>query len=217
MAPTQENTRIIERLDAAFDSLQATRKPVFRYGGSFRDIRVAESVLKVDFPKELVDILCVADGQFRHTQSGDPVDPLFPNISIQSPDGTMESGYGFFCGVAEILLETLAFRDEFQFLDLASTDDPDSEMPRFGPAILHDSYLVLSYSEWPTMICVDLRPPEGGRVGQIVAINEQPWSIGVLASILCEYFELLIDGYSQGRFRRCTMDDLTYYSDSDCP
>ena len=51
-------------------------------------------------------------------------------------------------------------------------------------------------------ICVDLAPPPGGTYAQIVAVNEEPCAVGLLARDLIEYLEILTDGYGSGRFFR---------------
>lgn len=191
--------------------LASTASPLdiqLRFGASFRDIRGVEALLDVEFPLELTDLLLVANGQHRHKPDGSEADLFFPEFALGSPPIRHFSGYGYFCGVEEILLETLALREEYQrILDNGEELRLDETI---GPVRLHQSLLVLSSSWDPTMICMDLAPPAGGEVGQIVAINEQPWVAAVLAPSLTDFFELILTGYESSRFRCIEVDGMRY-------
>ncbi len=136
---------------------------------------------------------------------------LFPEIAFGDYAKPYYSGCAYFCGVEEILLETLALREEFRRI----VDDGEAIEPEelFGPVTFDDSLLVLSSSGDPAMICMDLAPPAGGKVGQIVAVKEQPWVAAVLAPSLCEFLNQIINGYRNDRFRSIEMEGVKYFTE----
>lgn len=55
-------------------------------------------------------------------------------------------------------------------------------------------------SDNPTSIAIDFRPATGGVLGQVVAINDQPNYVDVLARSYRAFMQMIVDGYDSGRF-----------------
>ncbi len=77
-----------------------------------------------------------------------------------------------------------------------------SEEPfeRTGPVVFHRQFIEFTASENSDNLVVDLQPSHGGTVGQVVMMRTQPCQLGVLAPIIGEFLDLIIDGFLQGRY-----------------
>jgi len=150
-----------------------------------------EGELGVTLPVPLRDILACADGQIF---PGDQYpDPLFPSIRLRSGDLGRTSA-SWLIGTDDILDLWRIDRERFEDLK----DDGPFEV--IGPTSYHDGLLSFSRSEDANNLCLDLRPLDGGTVGQVVMLNTQPFQVVVLASSLDAFLSDLIDGYRSGRF-----------------
>ncbi len=189
------------------NSLRSLQPPIdaeFNPGTTTEKIKEAELKLGLTFPPQLSELLLIADGQKQQKDDGSDHDLLLPEMRFGVSDDDF-SAYSYFCGVDSIVGNTLLNRQVRQIIrsDGFEIDDPEDPYKKFGPVTIHDSIIVISTVDNPAMICVDLDPPPGGTYGQIIALNDQPNSAGVLAADLVEYLDILSAGYRSGRFVRC--------------
>ena len=173
-------------------------EPKFRGPALTEAIQQAEVKLGVALDKDLIEFLMCIDGQEPdgYGYLGDPIVPQFRF----GPEPEHFSGWGWLIGIEQIVEMTLWWRDVVEENDENRQAD-DEQYECHGPAGYHGDYLHLMRTENPTSIAIDLRPAEGGVLGQIVAINDQPNHIVVLAPNFREFLQMVVDGYENGRFQ----------------
>lgn len=110
------------------------------------------------------------------------------------PEPVHFSAWGWLLGIEQIVDLTLWYRD-------LAEENEDEKYECRGPACFHGDYIQLVSSTNPTSIAIDPRPLEGGTIGQVVAINDQPNYVVVLAPSLREFLRSIADGYDNGRFQ----------------
>jgi cell wall assembly regulator SMI1 len=192
-----ESMRAIARdLVAALAKLDPPPDPRFRGPVQEEAIRQARVKLGVALDDDLIEFLRCIDGQEPEGAAdfcwfpGDPIVPMFRF----GPDPVQFTAWGWLLGVEQIVEHTLRYRG-------MAEENADEIYECIGPACFHGDYIQLVSSENPTSIAIDLRPLEGGVVGQIVAINDQPNYVVVLAPNLREFLRSIADGYENGRFK----------------
>ena len=192
-----ENMEMIARdLVAALAKLDHPPNPRFRGPAQEGDIRQAQVRLGVALDDDLIEFLRCIDGQEPEGAAdfcwfpGDPIVPMFRF----GPDPVQFTAWGWLLGVEQIVEHTLRYRG-------MAEENADEIYECIGPACFHGEYIQLVSSENPTSIAIDLRPLEGGVLGQIVAINDQPNYVVVLAPSLREFLRSIADGYENGRFK----------------
>lgn len=203
MPPTRSIQQAFSRL---VDCLQSKQIDIeFDPGTTIDKIKEAERKLNIELPSQLSELLLIADGQKREKSDGNDYDMLLPEMKYgTSSYGDHFSAFAYLCGVDEMVKGVLSARRVYEIMrsDGVEFGNQDGLYPRFGPVIFHESMILISSGGNPASICVDLDPPPGGTCGQIVAVNEEPCSVGLLARDLTEYLEILTDGYRSGRFSR---------------
>lgn len=198
--PSERTIAIMQnRIESLDRALQAQTPPLtanFKGPASRAAIEKAETRLGVNFPKELKAYLLCANGQKlgrdRIYPSGDII---VPQIRFRKGSRGL-SAWGQFLQLHKIVEFT---RCEFE-LDQYPDDDLGREL--IGPVTAHHRHIIISMADDPCSIGVDLQPGEGGRVGQIVTIEDQPDYTACIAPSLSSFLRLLADGYLAGRFQR---------------
>lgn len=186
-------------------SLQSARPPVrfaFRPPASLPTIRAAESSLGVTLPPQLVEFLLLADGQYRIDECGNEYDYLLPGMLFGNNSHC--SAHSPLCGISDIVRYTLLTREVRNTIRSNGfvVDGPDASYDKYGPVAIHDSVVVISTTDDPAIVCLDLSPPAGGNFGQVLAVNDQPNAACVLAIDLIEFLDILAAGYRDHRFHR---------------
>lgn len=188
-----KNMKTIARdLLSALSKLDPPVDPRFRGPASPEAIQQAQIQLGLALDPDLIEFLRCIDGQEPdgYGYLGDPIVPQFRF----GPEPVHFSGWGWLLGIEQIVEMTLWWRE-------MAEENEDEEYECHGPASFHGDYLHLMRAENPTSIAIDLRPLEGGVLGQIVAINDQPNHIVVLAPNFREFLQMVVDGYENGRFQ----------------
>jgi cell wall assembly regulator SMI1 len=177
----------------------------FNPGTTIDKIREAERKLNLELPSQLSELLLIADGQKQKRSDGGRYDFLLPAMKFgSSAYEDHYSDFAYLCGVDEMVENNLLAREVYEIMrsDGFEFGGPDNPHEKFGPVTAHESMIEISSAGNAASISVDLDPPSGGTYGQLVALNEQPWAVGLLARDLIEYLEILTDGYRSGRFFR---------------
>ena len=188
-----KNMKTIARdLMSALSKLDPPVDPRFRGPASPEAIQQAQVQLGVALDHDLIEFLMCIDGQ-EPDGWGYLGDPIVPKFRF-GPEAVHFSGWGWLLGIEQIVEVTLWWRD-------MAEENEDEEYECHGPACFHGDYIQLMRSENPTSIAMDLRPLDGGVVGQVVAINDQPNHIVVLASNFREFLLSVVEGYENGRFQ----------------
>jgi cell wall assembly regulator SMI1 len=188
-----KNTTILARdLIKALAKLDPPMNPMFRGPASKEAIQQAQIRLGVALEPDLIEFLMCIDGQ-EPDGWGFLGDPIVPQFRF-GPEPEHFSGWGWLRGIEQIVELTLWYRD-------MAKENEDEVYECHGPACFHGNYLQLISSENPTSIAIDSSPLPGGVVGQIVAINDQPNHIVVLAPNFREFLQSVVDGYENGRFK----------------
>jgi cell wall assembly regulator SMI1 len=182
---------IVHDLNAALAKLDPPADPRFRGPASAASIEAAQQELGIALDADLVEFLSCMDGQ-EPDGWGCLGDPIVPKFRF-GPEPVHFSGWGWFLGIDGIVERTLLFR-EF------TAENYEERYECLGPASFHEEYLQLVGSDNPTCIAIDLRPAPGGVLGQIVAINDQPNYVVVLAPSFRAFLQSVADGYAEGRF-----------------
>jgi cell wall assembly regulator SMI1 len=179
-------------------------------GASIRDILSVESILGLKLPPQLSALLQVYNGQRRQFAGGEKCDLLLPSLRIGNDAAGPGSGYAYFCGIEQMLLETLCFREELDRIveDGTSLSEYNSTFATVGPAVISQSMLVISHAWNPSMVCVDLAPERPNRVGQVVAITEQPNVAAVIAPSVGEYFTSILSLHKASQLVASTIDGI---------
>lgn len=172
-------------------------------GVSYRDIISVESLLNLEIPKELSDLLQVFNGQRRHLSNSEKCDLILP--SLWSNDKISRSGFGFLCGIEQILLETLRFRQELLQIqkDGISLSEYNDMFESPDSCCLTMTMLVISNNWDPTMICIET---DSSMAGRVVAVSEQPKRLFVLAQSISEYFESILQIHIEGGLATTEID-----------
>jgi cell wall assembly regulator SMI1 len=171
-----------------------------RHEADSRYLYNAELILELSLPQELKDLFSVANGQYRYSRDGVPAAAFLPELQLVEGEADRYCDAGYLCGVEEMLLETLIFRDELKRLKSDGWNLVD-DLETIGPVALHESLLVISGSDDPSLFFLDLDPPRGGRHGQIVWLNEQPWEIVLVADGIGELLRRILDGHKKRQYR----------------
>ena len=163
------------------------------------DIANAEEQLGLSFPNDLKHLLLCANGQVvcenGFVSYPEETDPIFPMIRFAAgPMGATSSTW--LNGVQAIVETTGALRSEFQDLK----DEADG-FEIHGPAYYHDHVIGFTLTENSDSLVIDLKPGPGGSVGQVLMVRTQPFQIAVLAPNLSSFMQLVLDGFSSGRFQ----------------
>lgn len=169
----------------------------FRGPASKEAIEQAQVKLGVTLDNDLIEFLLCINGQ----EPGDPEpapywflgDPIVPSFRF-GPEPVQFSGWGWLLGIEQIVEITLWYRD-------FAEENEGEQYTCLGPAYFHGDYIQLISATNPTSIAIDLHPAEGGTVGQIVALNDQPNYVVVLAPSFREFLQMVVDGYENGRFK----------------
>lgn len=183
---------IADDLVTALAKLDPPANPRFRGPASAEAIQQAQDRLGIALDPDLIEFLMCMDGQ-EPEGYGFLGDPIVPRFRFGS-DPVHFSGWGWLRGIEQIVELTLWYRD-------MALENEDEVYECHGPAGFHRDYIQLVSSENPTSIAIDLRPLEGGVVRQIVAINDQPNHIVVLAPNFRAFLQSVVDGYKNGRFQ----------------
>lgn len=135
---------------------------------------------------------------------------LLPSLRVGDGPASERSGYAYFCGIEQMLLETLRFREELNEViqDGTSLDEYNRAFATVGPAVISQSMLVISNVWNPTMVCIDLAPESRHRVGQIVAISEQPAIAAVIAPGIEDYLTSILSMHKTSQLVASTVDGI---------
>lgn len=183
---------IFDDLTNVLSKLHPPINPKFAAPANEQAIRQAEAALNVEFVDDLKAFLLCADGQAPdgYWFAGDPI---LPRLRF-GPAPEQLSAWGCLLGADKIVEHTLAFREIVEEME-------GEEYESHGPAHYHAQYIIISAAEDPVTLGIDLRPQEGGTVGQIVTISDQPNDVAVIAPSLKEFLRAIADGYRDGRFK----------------
>jgi cell wall assembly regulator SMI1 len=171
-----------------------------RYEAGFNHVYNAALILELSLPQELQDLFAVANGQYLYSRDGVPAAAFLPELQLVEGETDRYCDAAYLCGVEEMLLETLVFRDELKRLKSDGWNLVDG-LERIGPVALHGSVVVISSSDDPHVFFVDLDPPRGGKHGQVVWLNEQPWELVLVADGIGELLRRILDGHKKRRYR----------------
>lgn len=171
-----------------------------RYEAGFNHVYLAALILELSLPQELQDLFAEANGQYLYSRDGVPAPAFFPELQLVQGETDRYSYATYLCSVQDMLLETLAFRDELKRMKSDGWNLVD-DLETIGPVALHESLVVISSSEDPCLFFVDLDPPRGGRYGQVVWLTEQPWELVLVADGIGELLRRILDGHKKRRYR----------------
>ncbi len=188
------HTRISAALKARYPALDAA----FGNAATHEEIATAEADLGVSFPDDLRLFLGSANGQAldgSYEPIGIPVIPPLP-FGVGPED---RCTWGEFLRLDQIVLCTRANRE-------LSASDAEVSLPPavlkmlsleplthanscdlHGSAKLHRNQIIFCDPGSGDAIGIDLDPADGGTVGQVVAINHDPFAIGVLANSFADF------------------------------
>ncbi|HUT88836.1 MAG TPA: SMI1/KNR4 family protein [Thermoguttaceae bacterium] len=184
---------LLSELEAALQSQTPPLTAAFADPANEDAIREAENELMIAFPEDLRAFLLRADGQ----QSKDGIYPvgnlIVPRIRFAAGEFGL-SAWGHFLRLEKIVEHSQYHRELEEFED----DDDDREY--IGPVTAHHKHIIITEADDPVSLALDLQPAEGGHVGQVVTINDQPDCTACLAPSLSSFLRMLIDGYRGGRY-----------------
>ena len=170
--------------------------PKFAPPATERKLRTAEKALGLEFPASLRAFYLCANGQ-RGEEFDYQGEPVVPRVRF-APGWEGLSAWGWFASLSRLVELTEYFREAMEETECYALDDEG--VVCHGPTKAHRSYLLFTDAEDPLTLALDLQPEPGGTFGQVVTLNEQPNHIAVLAPSLEAFFEMLIEGYGNGRF-----------------
>jgi cell wall assembly regulator SMI1 len=203
---------IVRVMDELCEVLQGQPGSIFELesGTSVRDILSVEQILGLALPPPLGELLEVYNGQRRQLASGAKCDMLLPSLRMGNGPASDGSGYGYFCGIEQMLLETLCFREELDRViqDGTTLSEYNSSFTTVGPAVISQSMLVISNVWNPRMVCIDLAPESPDRYGQVVAISEQPNVAAVIAPSIGDYFASILNLHKTSQLVASTVDGI---------
>jgi len=185
---------LLTELESALQSQTPAMTAAWADPATEEAIREAEAALDVSFPDDLRAFLLSADGQTvaDYAPVGNFIVPRMPF----APDVSDLSAWGYFLSLSQIVEQTQYYRE------IAEESGDDEGRQYFGPVAAHHQHILITSSDDPVSIGLDLQPAEGGHVGQVVTINDQPDHTAVLAPSLSAFLQRLVDGYRARRFRR---------------
>jgi cell wall assembly regulator SMI1 len=215
------DSSIVRVMDQLCDVLQRQAESIFglESGASFHDILSVESLLGLTLPLQLRELLETYNGQRRQLPNGEKCDLLLPSLRVEDGAESYGSGYAYFCGVEQMLLETLRFREGLDRIvqDGTSLSEYNVGFSTVGSVVIGPSMLVIS-SVWnPTMVCVDLDPERPDQIGQIVAISEQPAVAAVLAPSIEEYFGSILRLHRTSKLVPSNVNGIRAWSQGESP
>lgn len=187
--------KLLTQLEAALQAQTPALSAKFADAATEAEIRDAEEKLKVRFPADLRAFLLCANGQ--KTPEGFYPEGSFvvPRIRFSSEIDCV-SAWGYFLQLDKIVEQTLCYRE------LAEMGDTDEYRKFFGPVKAHHNHILITGADDPVSIALDLDPADGGHVGQVVTINDQPDVTAFLAPSLSFFFLILSEGFLAGRYRQ---------------
>lgn len=187
-----------------FKSILAKRDPPLDPGfnppASKKQISSAERSLGVKLPKDLQDFLLAANGQTEDCHSEGDV--VVPRLRFAKGQGKL-TAEGWFADVDSIVERTLFDR---QYRDAK----PIPKTKRWGSVKSHAGLINITVSDSPWLLAVDLKPDQGGVVGQVVSVNEFPEQTVWIAPSLTDFIRRLIEGFSEDRYQ---VDEDGYLSE----
>ena len=203
---------IVPVMDELREVLQGQPGSIFEWegGASIRDILAVEHLLGLTLPPQLRELLQVCNGQRRQLPSGANCDMLLPSLHVETGSASEGTGYAYFCGIEQMLLETLCYREELNRVvqDGTTLDEYNSTFFTIGPAVISQSLLVISNTWNPTLVCIDLAPERSHSVGQIVAISEQPAVAAVIAPDIAPYLTSILHMHKTSQLVASTVDGI---------
>lgn len=183
----------ISRLLGIQSTLQPPYKTILNPPAVLSDIRKAESELEVEFPADLVELLLFANGQ---PYDKEPTSPIFPGVRFADIGWRGRASYGWLLSLEEIVERVIWTRQQYQEFG-ESEDEP---FVLTGPVCYHNRFIDFTASENSDNLVLDLLPPVGGTIGQVVMMSTQPCHLGVLAPSISDFLDLVIEGFLNGRF-----------------
>jgi cell wall assembly regulator SMI1 len=184
---------LLRELEAALQAQVPPLTAAFAPPATATAINRAEQKLDTRFPEDLKAFLLCANGQ-RSTGLTPQGDYIVPRLRFVA-DVDELSAWGYFLGVEEIVEQTLFHRQRDEY------PEDDEGRVFVGPVTAHHRHLIITAADDPVSLALDLLPAEGGQVGQVVTINDEPDYTAVLAPDLTSLLRMLIEGYRAGRFR----------------
>lgn len=185
---------LLNKLEAALKAQSPSLTAAFAKPATDGAIRRAEESLDVTFPDDLRAFLRCANGQKLKDGVSPTGDSIVPRLHIPQAETEM-SAWGHFLGLDQIVEHTGYHRDLEEYAE-------DDERKFIGPVTSHYNHIILTAADDEASLALDLHPGAGGKVGQVVTINDQPDYTACLAPSLTDFLKLLIDGYEKGRFQR---------------
>lgn len=172
--------------------------PKFAPPATDEELRAAEEALCVAFPSSLRELYLCANGQLGELWSYE-TEPIVPRFRF-APGWEGLSAWGWLCPLARVVELTQLYREEMDENGCFEWDDEG--VVCHGPAKAHKSYIQFTDADDPLTLALDLQPEPGGAFGQVVTLNEQPNHIAVIAPSLEAFFEMMVEGYGNGRFTK---------------
>lgn len=185
---------LLNKLEAALQAQTPSMTAAFAKPATDGQIRRAEESLEVTFPDDLRAFLRCANGQKLKDGIYPTGNFIVPRMHIEGTESEMSAG-GHFLGIDGIVEHTGYHRELAEYGD-------DEERQFIGPVTSHYNHIILTASDDPVALALDLQPGPGGTVGQVVTINDQPDYTACLAPSLTAFLTMLVDGFQQGRFLR---------------
>ncbi len=110
-------------------------------------------------------------------------------------------------GLDEIVENTCFLRQEYQEYW------KDENFATVGPVRNHENFIVFTTTENADWLVLDLEPPMGGKIGQVVMQCTQPCELIVLADGLASFLRLICEGYKTQRFKLHSTDHFILYTE----
>jgi cell wall assembly regulator SMI1 len=194
---------LVTKLETVLMNLDPPMPPRFAPPATKKKIAAAEKSLGVKFPAELCEFLLYANGQ-----SEDAYDESCIVPTIRFGKGrSQKSAWGYFANLERIVgLTQWRLPEEGEEYPFDGVDSQGRSTRKFfGPVghLSRDSMKIFfTYADDAVSLAIDLAPLKGGKVGQVVTINDQPDYSAVIAPSLSAFLRIMIDGYRSGRFKR---------------
>ena len=182
-------TRLLEIQSTLEPPYKTALNPPAKQG----DVRNAESELQVDFPSDLVELLLFANGQPYDKEN---TSPIFPGVRFADIGWRGRASYGWLLSIDEIVERVKWTRQEYEEFG----ESPEEPFELTGPVCYHNRFIDFTASENSDNLLIDLMPPAGGSIGQVVMMSTQPCHLGVIASSIGDFLDLVIEGFLNGRF-----------------